>query len=96
MNDRTSPRGSDIPVRGRDGVIPYCTDSPGTGYRTKARCARRRGDDPISWLAVSPASHEEPSIAEVFVLSNVSWEVGIKAQRCGWKEGVYMDDVAGI
>ena len=29
MNDRTSPRGSDLPVRGRDGVIPYCADSPG-------------------------------------------------------------------
>jgi len=26
----------------------------------------------------------------------VSWEVGIKAQRCGWREGVYMDDVLGI
>jgi hypothetical protein len=69
---------------------------PGHGLPDEARCARRRGDDPISWLAVSPASHEEPSIAEVFVLSNVSWKVGIKAQRCGWREGVYMDDVPGI
>src|SRR5580704_16873213 len=59
--------------------------------------ARGRCDDPLTGLALLPASHEVPGFAELFVFSTAATgRCGRKAKRGGRREGVHWDDVPCI
>jgi hypothetical protein len=58
--------------------------------------ARGRCDDPLSGLALLPASHEVPGFAELFVFSSGHRKVWKEGKRGGRREVVHWDDVPCI